>query len=98
MASLCRLLRPAAAPIEVEPRAMPATTTAIRAPVDHSEVLDWYDGAMAELDRTLRSLQVTPIGHSGGLYDNELCTDERGDAVVYVPVADPRAAGGCSPP
>jgi effector-binding domain-containing protein len=58
VASLRRLLRPAAAPIEVEHRAMPATTTAaIRATVDHSEVLDWYDGAMAELDRTLQSLQ-----------------------------------------
>jgi DNA-binding transcriptional MerR regulator len=98
VSSLRQLLRPAAAPIEVEHRAMPATTTAaIRATVDHSEVLDWYDGAMAELDRTLRSLQVTPIGPIGGLYDNALFTDERGDAVVYVPVADPPSSGRVQP-
>jgi DNA-binding transcriptional MerR regulator len=96
--SLRRLLGPAVAPIEVEHRAMPAmTTAAIHATVDHGEVLAWYDDAMAELDRTLATLRVTPTGPCGGLYDNELFTDERGDAVVYVPVADPPASGRVQP-
>jgi DNA-binding transcriptional MerR regulator len=98
VSSLRRLLEPTAAPIEVEHRAMPAmTTAAIRATVDHGGVLAWYDGAMAELDRTLRSLRVTPTGPPGGLYDNELFTDERGDAVVYVPVSDPPTSGRVQP-
>jgi DNA-binding transcriptional MerR regulator len=96
--SLRRLLRPSVPPIQVEHRAMPArTTAAIRATVDHSEVLAWYDAAMAELDRTLGSLHVEPTGPCGGLYDNELFTDERGDAVVYVPVADPPTSGRVQP-
>jgi DNA-binding transcriptional MerR regulator len=96
--SLRRLLRPTVPPIEVEHRVMPATTTAaIRATVDHSEVLAWYDGAMAELDRTLGSLRLKPTGPCGGLYDNELFTDERGDVVVYVPVADPPTSGRVQP-
>ena len=36
-------------------------------------------------------------GPCGGLYDNELFTDERGNAVVYVPVANPPAAGRVRP-
>ena len=96
VSSLRRLLEPAAAPITVEHRAMPAVTTAaIRATVTLAEVLAWYDGAMAELDRTLRG--VVPTGPCGGLYDNELFTEERGDAVVYVPVADPPTSGRVRP-
>jgi effector-binding domain-containing protein len=94
--SLRRLLRPAVPPIEVELRAVPATTVAaVRATVDHGEVLGWYDGAMAELERALRGM--TPAGPCGGLYDNELFTEERGDAVVFVPVAEPPAIGRVHP-
>jgi DNA-binding transcriptional MerR regulator len=94
--SLRRLLRPTAPPIEVELRATPATTVAaIRATVDHDEVLEWYDGAMAELDRVLRG--VERAGPNGGLYDNELFTDERGAAVVFVPVPEPPVTGRVHP-
>jgi DNA-binding transcriptional MerR regulator len=93
--SLRRLLEPASPPIQVELRAAEAlTTAAIRSTVSHGEVLAWYDGAMAELGRTLGSLRMTPAGPCGGLYDNELFTDERGTAVVYVPVAEPPPAAG----
>jgi DNA-binding transcriptional MerR regulator len=96
--SLRRLLRPAEPPIEVELRAVPAVTVAaIRATVDLDEVLAWYDGAMAELEQTLRGLGLEPSGPIGGLYGNELFTDERGDAVVFVPVAEPPAAGRVHP-
>jgi DNA-binding transcriptional MerR regulator len=92
--SLRRLLRPAVAPIEVEHRATGAfPTAAIRATVDHDEVLSWYSGAMAEIE----ALGLTPAGPIGGLYDNELFTAERGEAIVYVPVADPPTRGRVRP-
>jgi DNA-binding transcriptional MerR regulator len=98
VSSLRRLLAPTPAPIDVELRAAPATmTAAIRETVEHSEVLDWYSEAMSELDRTLESARVTPTGPCGGLYDNALFTDERGHAVVYVPVADPPSSGRVGP-
>jgi DNA-binding transcriptional MerR regulator len=96
--SLRRLLQPAPPPIEVEHRTMPATmTAAIRATVEREDVLDWYGGAMTELDRTMESLELRTTGACGGLYDNELFTDERGDAVVYVPVAEPPTVGRVQP-
>jgi DNA-binding transcriptional MerR regulator len=98
VASLHRLLRPAEPSIEVELRAVPATTVAaIRATVGLGEVLDWYGDAMAELWRTLVERRLEPAGPPGGLYDNELFTGERGEAVVFVPVADPPAAGRVRP-
>ena len=91
--SLRRLLQPTRPPIEIELRAAEAVTTAaIRATVDHGEVLKWYDTAMAELDQTLGSLHIMPAGPSGGLYDNE-----RGTAIVYIPVADPPSHGRVRP-
>ena len=96
--TLRRLLQPASPPIQVEIRAAEAiTTAAIRATVDHSEVVDWYGAATAELDRSLRTAHLTPAGPPGGLYHNELFTDDRGSAVVYVQVADPPAAGRVRP-
>jgi DNA-binding transcriptional MerR regulator len=98
ISSLRRLLTPTVAPIDVELRVAPALmTAAISATVDRGEVLDWYAEAMAELDRTLRSAHMRQTGPCGGLYDNALFTDERGDAVVYVPVADPPTAGRVRP-
>ncbi|HZE31945.1 MAG TPA: GyrI-like domain-containing protein [Actinoallomurus sp.] len=85
-------------PIEVEPRTVPpVTVAAIRSTVGLDKVLDWYDGAMAELEQTLRRLGLEPSGPSGGLYDNALFTDERGEAVVFVPVAEPLVAGRVHP-
>src|ERR1700730_12834898 len=96
--SLRRLLQPASPPIRVEIPAVEAVTAAaIGAAVDHSEVVAWYGAAMAELDQTLRTAHLTPAGPCGGLYGNDLFTDDRGGAVVYVPVADPPAAGRVRP-
>ena len=99
MTSLRRLLQPASPPIQVEIRAAEAVTTAaIRATVDHRDVAHLV---RRRHDRTRPVTQaqrtLTPTGPCGGLYDNELFTDDRGDAVVYVPVADPPAAGRVRP-
>src|SRR5260370_24588511 len=91
--SLRRLLHPASPPIQVEIRAAEAVTAAaIGAAIDHSEVVAWYGAAMAELDHTLTIAHHTPTGPCGGLYDNELFTDDRGNAAVNVPVANPPTA------
>ena len=53
--SLRRLLRPEPAPLGVELRAVPATTVAaVEDDVEHGHVIDWYAGAMAELDAVVR--------------------------------------------
>jgi DNA-binding transcriptional MerR regulator len=91
VASLRRLLRPEPAPLRVELRQMPAdTVAAVEATVDLDEVLGWYAGAMAELDRAVPA----PGGPPGGLYDNELFTAGRGHALVYLPVAEPPPPSG----
>lgn len=96
--SLRRLLTRAGAQVEVEHRAAPAlTVAAIQATVDLGDVLDWYSEAMTEIKQALSSVGVTPNGPPGGMYDDELFTDERGTAVVYVPVADPPAIGRVQP-
>jgi DNA-binding transcriptional MerR regulator len=98
VSSLRRLLTPAAAPIVVEHRTvLPQPVAAIRGTVDLSEVLQWYSGATSELDAALHSQQLTPNGPSGGLYDNELFTEEHGHVLVYVPVAKPPKTGRVEP-
>jgi DNA-binding transcriptional MerR regulator len=98
VSSLRRLLTPAAAPIVVEHRTvLPRPVAAIRATVDLSEVLQWYSGAMAELDAALRAARLTSDGPSGGLYDNELFTEEHGNVLVYVPVPESPRGGRVEP-
>ena len=98
VSSLRRLLQPDPPPIEVEHRRLEATTVAaVRATVDLRDVLAWYAEAMGELDRALKALGLSPAGPPGGLYDNELFTEERGAAAVYVPVVIPHALGRVEP-
>jgi DNA-binding transcriptional MerR regulator len=96
--SLRRLLQPDPAPLEVQHRRSEATTVAaVRDVVNLSDVLAWYDSAMSELDAVLGAAGAVRTGPPGGLYDNELFTDERGALVVYVPVADPPGQGAVQP-
>ncbi len=89
--SLQRLLQPEPAGLRVELRQVPAVAVAaVQGTVDLDEVLGWYAGAMAELDAAV----PTAAGVPGGLYDNELFTTGRGQALVYLPVpATPPATG-----
>ena len=75
VASLRRLLQPEPPPLDVELRAVPpATVAAVDGVVEHDEVIAWYAGAMAELDAVVTS----PTGVPGGLYDNALFVNGRG--------------------
>jgi effector-binding domain-containing protein len=73
------------------------TVAAVVGTVDLGEVLAWYGEAMGELDRTLGAVGVSSVGPPGGLYDNELFADERGEAVVYIPVTDVPTLGRVRP-
>jgi DNA-binding transcriptional MerR regulator len=98
VSALRRLLQPGAPAIAVEHRRVEATTVAaVRGTVAIVDVLAWYHEAMAELDRAVVDLGLVPTGPRAGLYDNELFTEERGDAVVYIPVAAPPSLGRVEP-
>lgn len=94
VASLQRLLQPDVVPSSVEVRRVPAATiAAIEDDVDLDEVLDWYAGAMAELDAVVRS----PGGSPGGLYDNAMFETGRGRVLVYIPTDAPPEVGRVRP-
>ncbi|MGY1810719.1 hypothetical protein ACI8AF_25410, partial [Blastococcus sp. SYSU D00669] len=87
VSSLRRLLQPEPPPLDVELRAVPATTVAaVEDDVAHDDVLAWYAGAMAELDAAV----TRPTGAPGGLYDNELFAEGGGGGGG--------AGGGAGPP
>jgi DNA-binding transcriptional MerR regulator len=94
--SLRQLLQPDAEQLHVKLRSLPARTVAgISGEVDHSEVLAWYDSAMADLDKALVGHELS--GPAGGRYANELFTAGRGDVLVYRPVAEPPTRGRVTP-
>ncbi|MEJ2889451.1 MerR family transcriptional regulator [Actinomycetospora aeridis] len=94
VASLRRLLAPEPPPLDVELRAVPATTVAaVEDDVTVDEVLAWYAGAMAELDAVVD----VPTGPPGGLFHNELFEDGRGHALLYRPTARPPRSGRVHP-
>jgi DNA-binding transcriptional MerR regulator len=96
--SLRRLLRPDPAPLEVRRHRRPAATVAaVRDVIDLSDVLAWYDTAMSELNAVLGAVGAVRTGPPGGLYDDELFTEERGAAAVYIPVTDPPSQGAVEP-
>ena len=94
VASLRRLLRPDPAGVDVELRRVPATpVAAVEDDVELDDVLDWYAGAMAELDAVVPG----PVGVPGGVYDNELFETGRGHVLVYLAVAEPPRTGRVHP-
>jgi len=96
--ALRRLLDPHPAALQVQRRRTEATTVAaVRGVVDRAHVLGWYADAMAQLDEALAAAGQAATGPPGGLYDNELFSNERGTMVVYIPVAEPPRSGAVEP-
>lgn len=84
VSSLRRLLAPAAAPLEVELRSVPATTVAaVEDDVALDDVIAWYAGAMAELDAVVTEQSAPP----GGLFDNALFEHGLGHVLVHRPAS-----------
>ena len=90
VASLRDLLQHPHAVAPITHRRIPAAdTAAISEVVDVADALLWYQGALGELHATLAGQGVPVAGPAGGIYANELFTDERGQATVFVPVRAP---------
>jgi DNA-binding transcriptional MerR regulator len=89
VASLRALLEAAPSPIAIEYRSVPAMwVAAIGKTVKLSEIEAWWSDSFGEISRALRSAKVRAAGRSGGLYPTELFTDDIGDVLVFVPVAE----------
>jgi DNA-binding transcriptional MerR regulator len=74
----------AAAPVSHR-RAGPTTAAAVTAVVAMSDFLPWYQGALGELQATLDARGIRPSGPAGGIYAQELFTEERGKSTVFIP-------------
>ena len=97
--SLRNLLQRPAVARPVKHRTVPATAAVgIRQIVDRDDILAWWHGALGELHATVHAQQLHQAGPSGGLYDSELFQNDRGEAIVFIPVDDGvRAIGRVEP-
>ncbi len=87
VASLRDLLEHPSPSAVIEHRRVPATqAAAITSIVDVADVAAWYQGAMGEIVATLSAQGVVACGPPGGIYANELFTEERGDATLFLPM------------
>jgi DNA-binding transcriptional MerR regulator len=94
--SLRRLLRPDVEELRVQLRSLPTRTVAgISGRVERSDVVAWYDAAMAELDAAVAGRPAS--GPPGGRYANDLFTTGRGEVLVYRPMAGPPIRGRVAP-
>jgi DNA-binding transcriptional MerR regulator len=89
IASLEDLLQSPHADVAIEHRVVEATrAAAITQIVDLEDAAGWYQGALGELYATLAAQGIEQTSTAGGVFSNELFTDERGAATVFVPCLD----------
>ena len=87
VASLRDLLEHPSPSAVIEHRQVPATqAAAITSVVDVEDLPAWYHGALGELVGTLSAQGIVACGPPGGIYANELFTEERGDATLFLPM------------
>lgn len=88
VASLRDLLEPhgsARLPVISHRRVDATAAAAISQVVAVAEVEAWLQGALGELYGTLAAQNAEPTGPAGGVYADELFTEEVGQATVFVP-------------
>jgi DNA-binding transcriptional MerR regulator len=69
---------------------MPATPAAsITETVDQADALLWYRGAIAELAATLAAQGLDLAGPAGGIFSDQLFTEARGEATIFLPCSEP---------
>lgn len=98
VASLRRLLEPAASPLTIEHRAAAALdVVALRAQVGMDEIGGWCDAAFPAMYAGLAAAGVARgSGQDGATYAEEFFTSDRGEVVAFVPVtAGTGAVPGC---
>ena len=72
----------------IEHRRVPATqAAAITSTVEFGDLAAWYRGAIGEIVATLLAQRIAACGPPGGVYANELFTEERGDSTIFLPVS-----------
>ena len=59
-------------------------TAAVTAAISMSELVPWYQGALAELHATIDAQGLHAAGPVGGMFAGELFSDEYGQATVFV--------------
>ncbi len=97
--SLRNLLRPPEGAPAIEHRSVPAVRAAgIAAVIDRADALPWWQGALGELQATVRAQGLRAAGPSGGVFASELFQVDRGEATVFIPVeGGVRAIGRVTP-
>jgi DNA-binding transcriptional MerR regulator len=89
VASLHRMLGGAAESIAIEERILPGgSTISIAALVARSDIESWWWETLLALRSIAAQARLEQAGPAGGLYDDELFTEEKGRARVYLPVRD----------
>lgn len=93
--SLRVLLEQNPSPIQVEYRsAAPQRTIAVRDRISMNDLGEWWTAAFGELHAALADGGAERLGPDGALYYNEFFTEEYGETVAFIPVADPPAVSG----
>jgi len=79
--------RPGGGPV-LEHRSVPAVSSiAVHADVDRDDLPTWWQGAIAELQDTVRQQRLEVAGPPGGLYGFDVFATDRGPATVFIPIA-----------
>ena len=85
VASLRDLLEYPAPPAPIAHRRVPAVhAAAISTTADVGDLAAWYQGAIGEVRASLSAQGVISSGPPVGIYANELFTEERGDATIFL--------------
>jgi DNA-binding transcriptional MerR regulator/effector-binding domain-containing protein len=85
--SLRNLLQPPDGLTTIEHRSVPAAAAAaIGAVLDRADLLAWWQGALGELWASVRAQGLHATGPSGGVFSSELLQQDRGQAIVFIPV------------
>jgi DNA-binding transcriptional MerR regulator len=87
--SLRRMLEGGPTATAIEERLLEGSPTISTAAfVTRKDVVSWFRDALAGLRATALAAGLERTGPTGGLYDDELFTQEAGQARVYLPVRD----------
>jgi DNA-binding transcriptional MerR regulator/effector-binding domain-containing protein len=93
--SLRRMLEGGSAPIAIEERVLDGgATISVAADVLRKDVGAWWLNALAGLRATAEAAGLEQNGPVGGIYDDDLFTQDAGHARVYLPVKDCPALDG----
>jgi effector-binding domain-containing protein len=99
VASLRDLLQPSATAPHIARRQVPHTAAvAISETIDTSGAFVWLEGALGELHAIAAGQGLTVTGPAGGIFADEIFTEDRGRATIYLPcTGEVRVMGRTSP-